>query len=252
MLNHGYRLGLPTMRRFMWGLFIVVAAGWATTGCRGKSRDSGTDVAEGAPKAATAPPLLRDDTKDRILTWIDGAGDFHIVQSPSEVPEDGKEHVRVVDTTQDSGDPDSVFVTDLRQKKPDSSYTVTVISRVRWEELGAAKRKARLEALAPVASQLVPASATASAPPKAAAVVIYGAKWCGACREAKKYLAKKGVNFLEKDVDESPTVQAELRAKLAKAGQPPTSSIPVLDIGGRMLVGFSQGAVDAALQAARP
>jgi glutaredoxin len=92
------------------------------------------------------------------------------------------------------------------------------------------------------------ASATA---PESNLVVVYGAEWCGACREAERYLKSKGIKVLEKDVDQSASVQAELRSKLSKAGMPPTSSIPVIDIGGKLIVGFNQAAVDSALKSLR-
>ena len=35
-----------------------------------------------------------------------------------------------------------------------------------------------------------------------AAVVLYSADWCGACRKAKRYLTKRGIDFEERDIDE--------------------------------------------------
>jgi glutaredoxin len=232
-------------------LFGAITAALAFAGC--KNGASSDDSTNGTSATAGLPPLvLRDDTHDLLLTWVDSAGDFHVVQKLTEVPADAKEKVRVVVTTKDEGNTDPVYVADLRQKGVDQTYPVTTMPRATWEELGATKRKARLEALAPVASAESPVPAKEAAAATDKLVTLYGAKWCGACRQAKSYLTKKGVRFLEKDVDESPTVQAELRAKLSKAGMPPTSSIPILDIGGKLLVGFSQGAVDSALQAMKP
>jgi glutaredoxin len=229
--------------------FVVITTAFTVVGCK-RSPTGQRGSTDNAAISGQLPPLvLRDDSKDLLLTWIDAAGDFHVVQTLGEVPAEGKERVRVVVTTSDAGNSDPVYVADLRQKNADSSYSVTTMPRSAWEDLGANKRKSRLEALAPA---LAPAAS--NRPDNAAAeaaklAIIYGAKWCGACRQAKKYLSQKGVKVLEKDVDESPTVQAELRAKLSKAGMSPTSSIPVIDIGGKILVGFSQGAVDAALSA---
>jgi glutaredoxin len=232
---------------FCWCVAISAALG--TVSCK-RHASSGQATAEALASATQLPPLVvRDDTKDLLLTWIDNAGDFHVVQTLTEVPTDAKERVRVVVTTNDAGNSDPVYVADLRQKNADASYSVTTMARNAWEELGAAKRKARIEALAPVAAPPTSNRSPTAAAETAKLAIIYGAKWCGACRQAKKYLAQKGVKVLEKDVDESATVQAELRSKLTKAGMPPTSSIPIIDIGGRILVGFSQGAVDAALQA---
>lgn len=220
-------------------------------GC--KHDNTSDESTNGSTVTSGLPPLvLRDDTKDILLTWVDPTGDFHVVQTLNDVPPDAKDKVRVVLTTKDEGTTDPVYVADLRQKKVDQTYPVTTLPRASWEELGAAKRKARLEALAPVASAQAGIASKETPVATGRLVTIYGAKWCGACRQAKSYLTKKGVRFLEKDVDESPTVQAELRAKLSKAGMPPTSSIPILDVGGKVLVGFSQSAIDSALEAMKP
>lgn len=79
----------------------------------------------------------------------------------------------------------------------------------------------------------------ASAPP----VILYSADWCGACRKAKRHLARRGVAYEERDVDE-PEVAAEL---LRKTG---SRSIPVIDVGGRVLTGFSAGSYDALIGSA--
>lgn len=218
-------------------------------GCRTGHR-SGTDDPPAASSAARL--ILRDDTADLMLTWIDAAGDFHVVSSIAEVPAESRERVRVVVTTQTGGTRDRIYVADLRQKAEDGTYPTSTIARTEWEEAGASRRKARIDSLAPVASQVAGEPSTRAGQGESPTAVVYGAKWCGACREAERYLKGKGVKVLEKDVDQSPSVQAELRAKLAKAGMPATSSIPIIDIGGRLIVGFSKPSVDAALKRISP
>lgn len=84
-------------------------------------------------------------------------------------------------------------------------------------------------------SQLAAAPRASSA--AAADIVLYSAEWCGACRKAKRYLAKNDVPYEERDVDD-PRVADEL---VRKTG---TRSIPVLDVGGRVYSGFSPDAYD--------
>lgn len=231
-------------------LYLAIVAIFTCGGCK-RSPSVGTEADQVSSSTVTVlPPVdLRDETKDLLLTWLDSAGDFHVVRSFAEVPVDAKERVRVVVTTNDAGNTDPIYVADLRQKNADGSYSITTMQRSAWEELGAIKRKARIEAMAPIAAQLASNQPQPDVTVETAKLaIVYGAKWCGACRQAKKYLTQKGMKVLEKDVDESPTVQAELRAKLTKAGMSPTSSIPIIDIGGRIVVGFSQGAVDAAIK----
>ena len=74
-------------------------------------------------------------------------------------------------------------------------------------------------------------------------IIVYYADWCGACRKAKRYLTQKGVDFEIRNVD-NPSVAAELRSKTG------ARSIPVIDVGGRILTGFSPAALDALIDRA--
>ncbi|MDJ0846801.1 MAG: glutaredoxin domain-containing protein [Myxococcota bacterium] len=74
-------------------------------------------------------------------------------------------------------------------------------------------------------------------------VIVYYADWCPACRKAKAYLNRKGVPFQVRDVD-NPAAKQEL---LRKTGR---RSIPVIDVDGRILTGFSPQAIDALLGSA--
>ena len=73
-------------------------------------------------------------------------------------------------------------------------------------------------------------------------VTIYSADWCAFCHATKDYLAKKGVEFVEKNVDKEPGAAME---SVQKSGQ---RGIPVTDIGGDIIIGFDRPRIDAALQ----
>jgi len=74
-------------------------------------------------------------------------------------------------------------------------------------------------------------------------VVIYSADWCAFCHAAKDYLKKLGVDYIEKNVEEDPIFAQEA---VQKSGQ---TGIPVLDIGGDIIIGFDRSRIDAALKA---
>jgi glutaredoxin len=80
----------------------------------------------------------------------------------------------------------------------------------------------------------------------AAVVTVYGASWCGACREAKHYLAERKIPYVEKDVEKDPAAARELREKAARLGIP-TDRIPILDVRGRLLIGFDPARLAALL-----
>ena len=72
-------------------------------------------------------------------------------------------------------------------------------------------------------------------------VTVYSAEWCGFCHLAKDYLDKLGVKYTDKDVDHDGEA---LKEAVEKSGQ---RGIPVLDIGGQIIIGFDRPKIDAAL-----
>ncbi len=75
------------------------------------------------------------------------------------------------------------------------------------------------------------------------AITIYTATWCGYCHAAKDYLDKLGVKYTDLDVEKN--IQAATDS-VSKSGQ---RGIPVLDIGGDIIVGFDRPKIDASLKA---
>jgi glutaredoxin 3 len=74
-------------------------------------------------------------------------------------------------------------------------------------------------------------------------VIIYTADWCAFCHAAKEYLDKKGITYEARDVEKN---QQFMEESVKKSGQ---MGIPVLDIDGKIIVGFDRPKIDAALQA---
>jgi glutaredoxin 3 len=73
-------------------------------------------------------------------------------------------------------------------------------------------------------------------------ITVYTATWCAFCHAAKDYLDKLGVKYEDKDVDSD---RANAEASISKSGQ---MGIPVIDIGGEIIVGFDRPRIDAALK----
>ena len=89
-------------------------------------------------------------------------------------------------------------------------------------------------------------TATSKHAASASVVIIYGAEWCSACHEAARYLRSKGIPYVEKDVEKDPDAAREMQQKLAKNRQR-EGSIPVIDVRGKVMVGFNPAEIDAAL-----
>jgi glutaredoxin len=236
-----------------FALLLVLMGG--TGACRKGSRRT-TDSDSAAPKASALPPLtVRPDAANLLLTWIDDKGDFHVVDKPLDVPAEAKQTVRVVVTDKEAGTGDQVYVANLNETTPEGGYRLKTMSRAAWDELGAGRRKARLEALAPASAAAPTPSAAASAgvvgeSPKGIVVIIYGASWCKPCHDAENYLRKRGLNVVKKDIEESEAAASEMKRKLDRAGMG-GASIPVIDVMGRILIGFSPSALDRAIETAR-
>ena len=86
----------------------------------------------------------------------------------------------------------------------------------------------------------IPARTTASTGAAAGnrvEVILYAADWCGACRMAKQYMDGKGIPYDERNVDEARWAE-EMRAKAGPGG------IPVIEVEGRIMRGFSADRLD--------
>jgi glutaredoxin-like YruB-family protein len=73
-------------------------------------------------------------------------------------------------------------------------------------------------------------------------VIIYTTSFCPYCQAAKEYLTKKGVAYEEKNVEIDLKAQEEMIEKSGQLG------VPVIDIDGKIIIGFSPEEIDKALE----
>ena len=90
-----------------------------------------------------------------------------------------------------------------------------------------------------------PAGANDAQSTSGGGATLYSASWCGYCKQAKAWLAARGVTYREVDVD-SPNGVTEFAQATGGGG-----AIPVLFTKGRRINGFSAAAYEAVF-AARP
>jgi len=218
-------------------------------------------------EAGAVTPAVKDDTTGLLFAWIDEKGEFHVVEKTADVPIVGRDAVRVMDPNNyDTSHPDRVFIADLRVAGADGAYPVRVATRDELDAMALARRGKSGPTLAsaahppPAAASGQAQALTGGAPPPEGqpgaavpqpgsprpAVIIYGASWCGACHQAAAYLKQKGVPFVELDIEADANAAREMQAKLVHAGKR-GGSIPVLDVRGRIMVGFNPQEVDSAL-----
>jgi glutaredoxin-like YruB-family protein len=72
-------------------------------------------------------------------------------------------------------------------------------------------------------------------------VVVYSTPTCPYCRSAKRYLQQKGIRFRDVDVSRD---AAAAREMVRRSGQ---QGVPVLDIDGKIVVGFNRPKIDQLL-----
>jgi glutaredoxin len=223
--------------------------------CKSKTSSGATKQSADVPPPGPPAIVVRDDSKDLTFSFITLDGGFKTVRSVDEVPYEARDAVRVWnDMSGDGVAGPWVYVADLRSKLPDGTYKVDVVARAKFDEMAEDRRnKAKAAAIANANPPSAPPSSTGEDPGSAApgtgkgklVVIIYGADWCKPCHQAEAYLKSKGIAYLHKDVDD-PNVHEELADKLYAAGMQ-TNSIPVLDVAGKILVGFAPDELDRAI-----
>ncbi len=139
----------------------------------------------------------------------------------------------------------------VKLKGADADAAAAIRSRAR-KELD--EKKAALSTFASFEQQMAEAARKARsdtrsagfARPSSTGVVIYTTEWCGYCKKAKAFLTRKGVAFTEKDVEKDEGARDEVAQKCVAAGVKPRG-VPIIDVRGKILVGFDEGQLAAAL-----
>ncbi|MBS2020504.1 MAG: glutaredoxin family protein [Deltaproteobacteria bacterium] len=221
---------------------LVVGAALGVSGCKKKE----TPTAE----AAGTLPKVTDTATGLLFTWVDDKGEFHVEEKPTAVPAEARDVVRVRVLDGAGAGEGKEFVADLRAMGLDGTYPVKIVPRAEFEDVAVQRRAKRGAVLTPTLAASASASASASGhiDTGGPTVIIYGASWCGPCHQAQAYLRKRGIPFVEHDIEEDPSKAKEMQEKLARAGKR-GGSIPVIDVRGTILVGFDPNAVEQALAA---
>jgi glutaredoxin len=86
-----------------------------------------------------------------------------------------------------------------------------------------------------------PADAVPAHTQAQARVVMYATEWCGYCKQTRRFLDSKGIPYKEYDIEKSTEGR---RAYEALGGR----GIPLIDVNGTIIRGFSEEAILAALK----
>ena len=204
-------------------LFVILMCAFGCADTVAETVDTPAPKNEGVP--VTPPFSVNGELDGLLMMWFDDDG-LHSARTREDIPGDSRRYVRV-DSLQVHPDKrldaDHVYIADVREAGSDGSYPVKKYSRTWLEERAFGKPDAN-----PQATQLGDGG-----------VVLYMASWCGACRSAGAYMKKRGVSFVEKDIEKDPAANAEMRKKAAAAGLKPRG-VPVIDFRGSIILGFNK------------
>ncbi len=205
---------------------IAITALLLLSGCSENAEASASQSSANHP----AQVHINLDDPQTLFTWYDEDGP-HITESRETIPEAHRARVRVdsLALSPEDRDPGVVYVVDLRVAEPE----IEAVDREAFDALLAPEEPAATE-LPTEPQELAQNSSD---------VTIFGASWCGACRQAKAYLRSRDIDFVERDVEEEPGARAEMQRRAREAGVR-VSGIPVIDFRGTILSGFNRSAID--------
>jgi glutaredoxin 3 len=69
-------------------------------------------------------------------------------------------------------------------------------------------------------------------------VVVFSTPTCSYCTMAKKYFRQKGVRFKDVDVSRDAAAAKDMQRRSGQTG------VPVIDIGGKVIIGFDRVKID--------
>jgi len=228
-----------------------------------------TPPAAPEPNALEETPLKIDLDADGaawLFTFAGPNGVFETTTGLDDIPEASRAVVRVVSPAgQGLARPAAgrVHIIDATRIEAGKPVKVRSVSRAVFETQSLARlapalstRLDQRSAGQPTTAGLAPQAAQETAKPSPAAkpssaeVILYGTSWCGACSKARRYFVANGIPFVDKDIESDASASEELRRKADSLGVP-ADRIPVLDVKGRLLVGFDPVRV-ATLLGAQP
>jgi arsenate reductase-like glutaredoxin family protein len=233
-----------------WALLGLLAASLAAAGCR-KVTPEVPPVQE-----RSLPPLEVDSKGKWLFTYADDSGRFVTTDDATSVPPGSRRLVRVIDPARAAGerrDGVTVYVVDLDDLMARGKVAARTLSRQAFETGALAQLSPGESSPLPDQPAAAPLPGGTEAPPPAAApsasaavVTLYGTSWCGACKSARSYMRDRHIPFQDKDIEKDAAAARELRAKAARLGVR-ADRVPILDVRGRLLIGFDKDRLEALL-----
>lgn len=196
-------------------------------------------AAPGAEAPAAAEAFLEPGAAAAVLTFAGDRGSFADTSKIDAVPDEARGLVRVKLLEGEAPPPGMVWVANLRTPEPDGRFRLQPVARDMFEELAVGQGRSSAVELPQGLEPPEPVAA-------AGGVIVYKTAWCGVCKQLEGYLQRKGVEYEAKDIEKDRAAASELQAKAA-AQNVRTGSVPVIDVGGQLIVGFDRARLEKLL-----
>ena len=194
-------------------------------------------IEEASQPAARLVPSMID--AGAIFTYPGDRGAFFDVQTRADIPEASRGYVRVVLAGGAKAPAGQVWVVNLKEDAGEKGWPLETVTRDLFEEFALGRGNHS-------AVSLPEGIEAPDVLPPTDKVIVYKTDWCGVCKKVIAYLDRKKVPYEAKDIEKDPSAAAELKAKADKAGIK-MGSVPVLDVGGELMVGFDRAKLETML-----
>jgi glutaredoxin len=198
------------------------------------------------PSAVSGEQPPREVKKDSTLffTYLEANGMFATTDKAENVPEATRRLVRIMG--RGKGEPArlndlNVEVVDVRELLAKGRTQPRVMLREAFESSAFTQLVPGDSCLlagphGPPLSEEPGRKGPADEPPLA---IVYGTRWCKACQETYRYLVANLIPYVAKDLEQDASAAHELAEKATRLGIP-QGRVPVIDVRGRLLVGFDE------------
>lgn len=228
-----------------WCLVAVIVAVFVNlglaAGCEPEKPPAPAQTPPGAEAAPeTSEVYLELGTTQAVFTFAGDKGSFQDGSKLDLVPEASRGMVLVNLVGGEKPPMGMVWVANLKSPPEDGRVKLETVERGLFEELALGQG---LSSHVSLPGDLEPPKEVVSV---AGEIIVYKTSWCGVCKKVEAYLKRKGVKYVAKDVEKDRAAAAELQAKKQSKGIT-SSSVPVIDIGGELMVGFDRGRLEQLL-----
>jgi glutaredoxin 3 len=215
---------------FAW---LLIGLTLSLAGCQDKDRGQAKQTQLDAVSLAEIK-VSQDDT-ELVYQYYNQQGEPVVVTKAEDVPEDSRENVMVLFSGPRRAKlpAKALVLADLTRTDDAGSHPFRLVNRYQFKPANYMK----VDALAPQGWEM------------GEGIQLFTAPGCGHCVKARKWLTKEGLKFVERDVSKDQSAGAQVVALGRAQGIPEQylSSVPILVVKGKVLVGFDPGQVKAAL-----